>query len=345
MKNYLLIIAAGLTTTLVFFSFSVHAQTSEFDQLLNAFKSLYKGSTDCDPRLKDSQGNCVKPDDVIQACLAEGKRNKAGQIDPACCLINEQCEANRKPGDPVQTCTIGNDFCKSGFSCDDHKTNSPGANPAPTTASSNPNPTSMTAPTRANTQRDNFSYYCQGNNEWRDKHNLDQAGCGPTSMAMLLTHFGINMNPWEVDNIFRQNRWRACDDCGTSMQAILTNRTYSGYQWITSYGFTIGPNLATSQGINIEEAKRHLNNGYIIVASSNNFRCGGGCTDQYAGRSLSHIFLVDNIDDRGKVRVRDPSNCIWPRNASNNGDEVWEDYHLYRNASEINFYAYPVKKL
>lgn len=322
---------------ILIFTFSIFFKLSTVNAQSNtnvdAVKDLLKyflqpangGVADCDSRYKDENGKCLTPEQLLNKCSAIGKIDKNGNYNPACCLTNEQCQANG----PLQTCDIPNDFCNSGSSCNDH------GQPVPTSDLRDVNP---------ERSLDNFPYYCQGDNRWRYEGGLDQAGCGPTSMSMVLRYFGYNESPPSVNRVFLNNGWRASIYAGSAMQPLLLGTIQQSQAWLEQYHLKVGPNLVGANGFNIDSAKTHLSQGALIIASSQNFRCGGGCTADYTGKKIDHIFVIDKIDDRGRVRVRDPSNCIWPANAPYQGTEVWADYHLYRFPNEVNYYAYPVKK-
>lgn len=277
--------------------------------------------------------SCLDPHDPTQACVAEGKKDKYGNYNPACCSSDTDC-----PGD--QTCTIGNNFCKSGNSCDPNGHRSTTTQPStPSNGGSTTTPPNSNPPTGLyKTRLDNFTYYCQGDNRWRDIHGLDQAGCGPSSTAMVISHFGILMSPPQVDAIYQQNKWRVNPDDGSMEIAAITSPWFKN-----QLGFTVGEELVHNGALDINLAKTYLQQGYLIIGSSDDFPCGGGCTDTYANHSLKHIVVIDYIDNNGRVRVRDPSNCVWGRQAANNGEEVLEDRFLYRPAYQISKYAYPVK--
>lgn len=322
---------------ILIFTFSIFFKLSTVNAQSNtnvdAVKDLLKyflqpangGVADCDSRYKDENGKCLTPEQLLNKCSAIGKIDKNGNYNPACCLTNEQCQANG----PLQTCDIPNDFCNSGSSCNDH------GQPAPTSDLRDVNP---------ERSLDNFPYYCQGDNRWRYEGGLDQMGCGPTSMAMALRYFGFDESPPSINRLFLANGWRHNIWEGTYIEPIFDKTTSASQNFLDKYKLIVGPNLVDNNVLNVASVKEHLKNGFLIYALSNNFKCGGGCAGLGYEVRFSHLYVIDKVDERGKLRVRDPSNCVWPASAPRQGTEIWADQYLYRNANEINAFAYPIKK-
>ncbi|MBI2596412.1 hypothetical protein HYW46_06825 [Candidatus Daviesbacteria bacterium] len=173
-----------------------------------------------------------------------------------------------------------------------------------------------------------FVYYCQGNTAWASTCSLGVAGCGPTSMAMVLSSFGVVKTPPEVD---REWGFRVCGDVGSSMEDAL------GSSWLANLGFDKGPNIGQGS-LNENLAKIFLEQGSLIIGSSHAFPCANckpGTT------TVDHIFVVDGIDvAAGTVSIRDPNNCSYADGNDENPAKVIHKINEFTWA-----YAYPIKKV
>ncbi|MCL4439496.1 MAG: C39 family peptidase, partial [Firmicutes bacterium] len=200
----------------------------------------------------------------------------------------------------------------------------------------------------------NFVYYCQGSPQWQTSTfncpppnppvaNVGNTGCGPTSLAMILSTFGVEVNPLQVWDVFRQNNWISCD--GSAMVAVLT--TPAGRDWLGTYGFTVGPDLVTGTPPNgildAAAARQYIDQGYLIIASSQTFPLLSG--------NYGHIFVVQNVDPASQTyTLRDPANCSY-----STGQEGPPPRSLTQSISMFSpsqlsggqgwAYAYPIKKV
>lgn len=176
-----------------------------------------------------------------------------------------------------------------------------------------------------------FVYYCQGNIAWQ-QCSLGKAGCGPTSLAMVLSSFGINLTPPQVDQIFQDNGWRSCGDSPTRLAAVLQSL------WLKDLGFEVGSNLIRGSSLDPSQAKAYLDGGYLIIASSHNYPCAN-CTA--VGKLVDHIFVVDAVDlSSNTVDIRDPNNCSYA-----NGNDENQSNRVKSINSFAWLYAYPIKKV
>ncbi len=155
-----------------------------------------------------------------------------------------------------------------------------------------------------------YVFYCQGDPQWGRICDLASAGCGPTTMAMVLSAYGDTITPPDMDSIFRQRGWRACGDKPSYMQSAIQNLLPEmGYEY-----------HALGAPLNLQRAQEFLNAGYLIIGSTN-----------------GHIFVIDGVDPAQNIlRLRDPGRC-------ENKDGV------YRSASapwggQPLMYSYAVKK-
>lgn len=179
---------------------------------------------------------------------------------------------------------------------------------------------------------DGFVFYCQGNTAWGSNCSLGSAGCGPSSLAMILSTFGVNMNPPQVDAEFRRNGWRGCGDVGSMLTTAIQS------SWLKGLGFTTGPDLLLGNYLDASEAKKFLDEGYLIIASSAVFPCANCRTP---GATVNHIFVVDGIDTVARVvDIRDPNNCSYA-----DGNDEDPNKRIKGITSFPWLYAYPIKKL
>ena len=181
----------------------------------------------------------------------------------------------------------------------------------------------------------NFVYYCQGSTDWQNTCNLGSQGCGPTSMAMIFSTFGVQTDPAQMAQLYSENglfQAGCSGDAGSTSPDVVMN-------WVGKQGFTVGPSLASSGALRAEEVKRHLDEGYLLLGSSATYPCKwGNCAPGHD--TVSHIFVVDSIDlTTQTVRIRDPFNCEY--SVAGNKERI-DPNHPY---NEINwYYAYPIKK-
>ncbi len=172
----------------------------------------------------------------------------------------------------------------------------------------------------------NFVHYCQNDPRWAQTCGLSAAGCGPTSLAMVLSTFGLTCNgaqctPPEVDKLFAQNGHRACSaGAGSSMSGGALSS-----QWLKGMGVVTGPGLTSGGSLDYELAKRFINEGNIIIGSTRN---APSC-------NCDHIFVLQDVDPANKtVVVRDPVCGLSDQGA-------FEKQYNYNNISWL--YAYPLK--
>lgn len=175
-----------------------------------------------------------------------------------------------------------------------------------------------------------FVFYCQGNTQWQNSCSLDAAGCGPSSLAMVLSSLGIPMTPPQVDAVFRQNGWRTCSDEGSYMMNALAS------EWLSNLGIEVSENLAYNGILNLQHAKTYLDKGYFIIGSSKEFPCAN-CRSL---KRIDHIFAVDEVDiSNAQVSIRDPNNCSY----ADGNDENSARIMMYDSAFTW-YYAFALKK-
>lgn len=186
-------------------------------------------------------------------------------------------------------------------------------------------------PTLAGTSE--FVYYCQGNTAWQNTCSLGQTGCGPSSLAMVLSSFKVTMTPPQVDREFQSHGWRSCGNSPSSMVAALQS------QWLKDLGFEVGPNIVKGSALDMEATEKYLDRfqGYLIIGSSSQYPCAN-CI---VGSLVDHIFVIDAINrESGTVSIRDPNNCSYA-----NGNDENQTNRIKRANSFPWLYAYPIKKV
>lgn len=190
-----------------------------------------------------------------------------------------------------------------------------------------------------------FVYYCQGNTQWRDSQvtpgclTYGKGGCGPTSLAMVMSSFGNVASPVDVGTQIAAHGLFVCGD-GTAMEQLLSNSSAAGFR--SQLRIEVGQNLITNGGrghiLDLALAQQQLGppNNQLIIASSNEFPCAN-CNP--VGLRVDHIFVVDGVDPQaGTVSIRDPNNCSYGDGNDENPSKI------IHNVNEFNWlYAYPVK--
>lgn len=176
-----------------------------------------------------------------------------------------------------------------------------------------------------------FVHYCQNNTPpWPPATHctLQSSGCGPTSLAMILSTFGAvcdggTCTPSAIDAIMARNGQRMADCNSASASGVVQ----SG--WFRNMGIEVGPSVLGG-GFDFEAAKQRVNEGYLIVASASNaFSC-----------KCSHIFVIQDVDPSTRsVVVRDPV-CA----GSNQEVNYNEGYSSMIRSGTLNWlYAVPVR--
>lgn len=157
-------------------------------------------------------------------------------------------------------------------------------------------------PTTGGVPSGDFVYYCQGNPQWDQSCGIDQAGCGPASLAMIVSTLGAaRLSPDRMDAIFRENGWRSCSTgSGSNIGGAIES------MFLTSQGLTASPDIT---GANfISEVKKATIEGGLIIASSDLYPCHCGHSDG-STFPASHIIVIQKVNDDGTFAIRDPSNC------------------------------------
>lgn len=115
---------------------------------------------------------------------------------------------------------------------------------------------------------------------------IKSSGCGPTSAAMVLQYYGLQVDPVSVAASFDESGYRVCG-AGTSYQA------FSKASIIEDNGFT-AKNIPISQRNTIEQYLKD-NKPIIISVGPSRFTRGG------------HFMVLTGIDSEGNFMLNDPN--------------------------------------
>lgn len=157
-------------------------------------------------------------------------------------------------------------------------------------------------------QKPSEKFYCQWGQSWSnqsyDSGTVGGMGCAPTSMAMILSSFGVNKNPGEVATMFHNNGW----DWRPGSGLLGTNPWRVTGSWLNSLGLDraqsdIVNNDQGTSSINLASIKNYTDAGWLLYAAIH-------------GRNLpvpvngGHQIVIENADPSSKtVTIRDPNNC------------------------------------
>jgi beta-lactamase class A len=178
-------------------------------------------------------------------------------------------------------------------------------------------------------QQGNFTFYCQGNPQWDrkgDSCSMGQIGCGPTSLAMIFSYFGDIVDPARMYQTYVDNKMINCD---VGSYPGLVNA------WVAKQpGYEVGPDIGSGT-LNAVEAKKFIDAGWLILASSDNFI-------GQKGKPIGHIFVVQDVDPAaGTFILRDPENCSY-----SSGEEFTDKMVQPITGGKVPSwkYAYPIRK-
>ena len=143
----------------------------------------------------------------------------------------------------------------------------------------------------------NFVYYSQYDPAWKPSGcDIQSNGCAPTSIAMILSSFGVNMKP---------------PDVGTKIGGGCSGPTYTS-QWpsilswidsLDSQQFIHSQNLVSNGRFLTSVANGYLNNGYIIVANADLY-FASWCAPERSG----HSFVITQVNTAANTAtVYDPT--------------------------------------
>ena len=170
-----------------------------------------------------------------------------------------------------------------------------------------PPETTITPPPGMDMFKGNSVFYCQDDSRWNPPTNgcyVYHDGCGPTSVAMVTSSFGVSYDPLQMSFIFKNVGAKSCN---------FNDESNTNYiEWLKNNGFEVDE-LQGSGPFDFNEAKKYIDNGFIIIGSSQNAPCppspAYGCAS--GTTSISHIFVIDGVDvANSTIAVLDPINCV-----------------------------------
>lgn len=152
--------------------------------------------------------------------------------------------------------------------------------------------------------------------------------CGPTTTAMVLATFGEDTNPAKIDEIFRRRGFRPAGGGATFMRVTGVKGKEGGvlgwfrdekkYEVEQLYDNHFNPEKRFS----FDEAKRMLDQGYLIVASGN---VKANWISDFPGEVVSHIFGVNEVDiAKRRFMTFDP----------------WKKMEAWRSLDDMEYFAY-----
>lgn len=175
----------------------------------------------------------------------------------------------------------------------------------------------------------NFIYYCQNDYKYCD---IDGSGCGVTTTAMIFSNFGIKMTPPQAADIFKARGYRQCGTGSNMGSAINGYYKEQGFAHVLLLSNKpIGDHVAgvPRPGLDLVRAKNYLNNGYLIIGSTE-----------------GHIFVIDDVKTNGDpkpIHMQDPAGpgC---RARNDNPPGYWSS-NTFPWLNYSWYYAYAVKKV
>ncbi|MBI5127421.1 C39 family peptidase [Candidatus Roizmanbacteria bacterium] len=166
------------------------------------------------------------------------------------------------------------------------------------TPSGTENPSSPDTSTTNNNQppTTGLAYFAQCDSEYADlplpdgNCNLCQAGCGPTTVAMIASSYlGSNFNPRTIVNMYKSRGY---------LLSCAGSTYYDAKSILESLGLKttdyIVFNFETADQVT-GDLKKFLNSGWTFFTLANFKSTGGG-----------HYFWITDIDDKGNIWAYDP---------------------------------------
>lgn len=151
--------------------------------------------------------------------------------------------------------------------------------------------------------------YLQYDDRWKDhpysSGNMASSGCGPTTMAMIITGMMGNASSFDMNSdgvvdpkelaIWSTNTGHVIPGQGSTNSLITDSAALAG--------------LSCRQTTNFEEVKEALKNGKVVVDNvDKNVELGSG----------KHFLVLTGVDSEGKISINDP-------NSLENSKKTWDE--------------------
>lgn len=136
----------------------------------------------------------------------------------------------------------------------------------------------------------------------KDSCDISGSGCGPTSIAMIMSAYGDNYSPADV--AIPNSRVGCSDNNTTAAYDIETKFT----PWLEKKGYVVSGNLVdwSTGNVNLDAVNKYLNRGYYILGGADvKYMIASGYNDHYAG----HAFVVSKANGQDFTEVYDPTFC------------------------------------
>lgn len=179
-------------------------------------------------------------------------------------------------------------------------------------------------------------FYCQYDNKYTKSYcDITSHGCTPTSMAMILATFGdTKWNPLNTA-LSQKTRRNGCFKGGTNESTLLNNFR----PWFKSMGYKWPMvNLASGRNFNVKQAKKYLDNGYLLLAGANmtynRSRSGSG----------GHAVVIAGLNTQTRIaKVYDPTFCTSDKDYSIRNMDIDKEV-VFNSVGSGWYWVYPIKK-
>ncbi|KKU07479.1 MAG: Mucin related 82C [Candidatus Uhrbacteria bacterium GW2011_GWE2_45_35] len=159
-------------------------------------------------------------------------------------------------------------------------------------------------PAPSGTGTNNVPYYSQRNypdeiygNACSGSPTIKTSGCGPTSMAMVMTFYGVNYDPRQVAAVFESEKYRICGS-GTAYQAFTSSQ-------LLNLGKLKSEMIPISK---TDEILGHLRNSEPIIISVGPKKGADGQT-LYASTFTTggHFMVLTGVNTDDSIALNDPN--------------------------------------
>lgn len=182
-----------------------------------------------------------------------------------------------------------------------------------------------------------YVQYCQCDARWGGVGSANcNAGCGPTTMASILTTLGSFYTPNDIRSYWQGRGWWNAGE-GTYPGSVMQ----SG--WLESIGYSISPvKLEVIKGFNAQGQQTFTKQ--LDADDARRFFTGANkdqCLIFASNEAMYHIFYIRGVNPDGSIIVQDSWKGCTP-----NGDGTYSENTAFQNqpASYVTKYAYAICK-